>query len=330
MKVNKNPNKANGKKSCKPPTPTENKQKYRLEKQRDTIHLINNNQIPNLRKRNHNCVSYNNQQEVKFFIEQVQQNQKQGQKYDTTYCFLNKDSLDAAIELQNNINDNIINNGKTNIKIAIHIFANDTNPGGGYLKGANGQEENICRRTNLSISITSNSNNASSSNVNSNIKNIKKSNKVAKDNVNSSSKKLYPIPEFGCLYVQDLGVFRKNEEFGYEVIPVEFVAGILCAAYSHPLLKENELKLENKYEQGMKNKIRQLLFTALVNGHVDIVLGGWGTGAYGIPAEIIASLFWEQLESKKGFKGCFRNVVFAVKNNNKTLRTIESFFQSVS
>lgn len=70
-------------------------------------------------------------------------------------------------------------------------MASMSNPGGGYRKGSNAQEENLFRRTNLFQCID--------------------------DPYQMDQKRewSYPLPEFGGLYIKDAVVFRDSEENGY-------------------------------------------------------------------------------------------------------------------
>ena len=75
----------------------------------------------------------------------------------------------------------------------------------------------------------------------------------------------------------------------------------------------------------MRARIRKMLVVGLTHGHLDIVLGAWGCGAFGNDPGLIAKLFGDALRGP--FAGCYRRVIFAVTDWSSEQRFIGPFTQ---
>jgi len=179
------------------------------------------------------------------------------------------DTLESVVQL---INDDYRS------KIGFLVMANSTNKGGGYLRGTNGQEESICRRTDLH---------------------------------NCFKGMKYPIPEFGTFFVQGVSIIRETEKEQYKFFEKPYKACcVLSAAYHDPPADKNG-RLTDGYRTKTKHKLEAVLNTFLEESCYNIVLGAYGCGAFGNPVKDIALIFKELLESDK-YKNTFQKVVFAV------------------
>ncbi|KAJ7747927.1 hypothetical protein DFH07DRAFT_1062632 [Mycena maculata] len=170
-------------------------------------------------------------------------------------------------------------------KVAVLSMASELPPGGGFLSGANSQEESLCMRTTLYASL---------------------------------QEGFYRLPELGCIYTQDVCVFRgaygghAAPRTAAEVNPAAewwFVDVISCAA-----------------RDLMREKIKCVFRAAAANGCRRVVLGAFGCGAFGNPPAEVAQLFRRVLLGRYGsgvsnrggeFAGCFDEVVFAIKGGRK-------------
>jgi uncharacterized protein (TIGR02452 family) len=164
-------------------------------------------------------------------------------------------------------------------KVMIINMANANHPGGGYKNGAGAQEENLCRRSNLSDCV-------------------------------EESRSQYPIPDTGAHYVQNLYLFRKGEDDHYALMSstLEFSC-VGVAAIRDPILENGSLNSSD--EKRTRRKIDTLLNVALANGHTRIILSALGCGAFHNPPHQIATLFKEALQSSQ-FKNKFEIVMFAI------------------
>jgi len=168
--------------------------------------------------------------------------------------------------------------------------------GGGYKHGAAAQEESLFRRSNYNEFL---------------------------DVIHPPG--LYPIPEFGGIYSQNVLVFRASEKKGYQFLlqPI-FLNFIAAAAYNDPL---NDEFYKDRYVADTEQKIRSILKIGLNHGHDAIVLGAFGCGAFKNPPKHIALLFQKVLRE---FDGYYKTVVFAIledKNsmNNSAQGNLDTF-----
>ncbi len=186
-----------------------------------------------------------------------------------------KDTLDATISgIQSH----------KNTKVGFLVMANSTNKGGRYLEGTTGQEESICRRTNL----------------HSCFKSMK-----------------YPIPEFGSFLVHNISIIRDTESNGYAYFDKPYLAVcVMSAAYHSPPVGKNN-RLTDGYRLKTKQKIESILNAFLENNCYNIVLGAYGCGAFMNPTEDIAHIFKEIL-SEPEYENMFETIVFALLKNAGT------------
>ena len=174
-------------------------------------------------------------------------------------------------------------------------MASSFKPGGGVLKGATAQEEDLCRRSNLYKSLI-------------------------------HFKNCYPIPKFGGIYTRDIQVFRSVGQ--YNLLHDPFT----CSCISFPGIKlddPNNIGNEEKFMITLRGKVRGILRIAVIKKHGKLVLGALGCGAYKNPPELVAKAFKEVLEEKE-FEGRFEEICFAIlpdkKGGNKNKKEFLKIF----
>ena len=165
-------------------------------------------------------------------------------------------------------------------RVAILNFADGLVPGGLVDVGANTQEENICRCSNLYASLST----------------------------NMSAEKYY-IPN-ACtedvytdriIYSRDVTVFK--DDITYENIKPRKLDVITSPAPSTYLMDSDAQKV-------YFSRITQIVLSAIENGVQCIVLGAWGCGAFGQSPELVAREFARVLNNYGGY---FDNIVFAIR-----------------
>jgi len=153
--------------------------------------------------------------------------------------------------------------------------------GGGFLNDSSGQEEELCRCSNLFALLAE-----------------------------ADREGQYPIPELGCIVTPEVVVFRQRERDGnYCRLEEPFtVAMVTAAAPCHPDLSSEEAR--EAYCGLMREKMGVLLDVLADLGYDELVLSAWGCGAFRNPPREVARLFREHLTGR--FRRSFRRVVFAV------------------
>src|SRR3989338_1011070 len=214
------------------------------------------------------------------------------------------DCLESALELklQLKLNPLMLVNGSA------------THPGGGYLNGSFAQEEDMCRRSSLALSLDD---------------------PFKMDDSRSWS---YPLPEFGGVYVGDCFVIRKSSKEGYQFLDqIVTMSMFSMAAYSNPPVEnrvigkdENgkdiiECFLASKLTLNMKKKIASLFEVALQKGHDSLVISSIGCGAYSNPTYHIATLFKEVL-SMEAYKDKFKIVLFSIINDKNAQNNVKTLY----
>lgn len=181
-------------------------------------------------------------------------------------------------------------------------FANAHNPGGGFLVGANAQEEALCRCSTLYASIKSD-----------NAKQMYKYNNTYLNSVESDYMILSP----------NVCVFR-NEKC--ELLQKPFTAAVITLPapnrYGAGMFAPHKLISET-----MLRRIRIVLRIAMKHGYRNLVLGAWGCGAFGNDPDDVSGYFKAAvIDEKYGF--CFDEICFAVygKQDSKNIQAFRNTF----
>ncbi|KAJ7031657.1 hypothetical protein C8F04DRAFT_1110204 [Mycena alexandri] len=197
--------------------------------------------------------------------------------------------------------------------VAVLSMASELRPGGGFLSGANSQEESLCMRTTLYASL---------------------------------QEGFYRLPELGCVYTEDVCVFRgtygntsRTAIPSTNVNPTAewwFVDVISCAAVRGPDVDEHENYTDAAQRDLMREKVKCIFCAAVGQGCRRLVLGAFGCGAFGNPPTEVAQLFRRVLLGRDGsgvgnkggeFVGCFDEVTFAIKGGRRdTLPAFKAAF----
>jgi uncharacterized protein (TIGR02452 family) len=168
---------------------------------------------------------------------------------------INRDTLDAALALQN---AGDIMEIKSKARVCVLNFANAYKAGGGWLKGASAQEEQICFRTTLGYA--------------------------------GLQSEFYPMKPDEGLYTSNVLILRENEErvFSWkwtkkpELLPL--ISVISVAATQGTVLDRTQTKYQKDSERTlMEEKMRYVLRLAADYCHTRLVLGALGCGAFRHP-----------------------------------------------
>jgi len=163
-------------------------------------------------------------------------------------------------------------------------MANATSPGGSVEHGVEAQEEDLCRRSNLLLSLQ----------------------RLHDDG-------LYPLPSGGAAYSPSVCFFRTSGAQGYAWIRPRAVGVVSAAAMILPKCKgaDAEICLPQGWEEYMSNAIFAILATAQLHHHDAIVLSAFGCGEFNNPPAKVARQFRRQLELPR-FRNHFKQVRFSI------------------
>ena len=177
-------------------------------------------------------------------------------------------------------------------------FASAKNPGGGFLGGAQAQEESIARSSGLYPCLL----------------------KVP-DYYNSNRNMKSCIYTDHMIYSPSVPIF-KNEE-GENLCELVCTGVITAPAVNAGVVRQREPGKVALIGPIMKRRIEKVLAIALENGHQTIVLGAWGCGVFRNDPDEMAQYFKEVIDTK--FKDEFRKIVFAVYSRNE--RFVQPFLR---
>ena len=204
----------------------------------------------------------------------------------------NKDCVQAAQQL--------INSG---YNPAMLNLADLYTPGGLVEYGSGAQEENLCRRSNLVLSLY----------------------QFSKKRIEQyPSLKLKPRECLFPMDVQNGGVysgvvtfFRTTEKENSVLVSNPYnIPVISVAALNSPQIDSNGMIVDRDAEITLE-KMRTIFRIGMIKGHDSLVLSAFGCGAFANPPSHIARLF-HQVAEEEEFKNVFRMIDFAILDGYRT------------
>ena len=188
---------------------------------------------------------------------------------------INLDSLDLAEQLHLE--------GKQNISVL--NMASHTTPGGGYLSGSSAQEEALCRRSTLYLTIR-------------------------------RQRNFHPIPPHGAIFSPDVLILRTSDDTSCTLLNPSarwWTSVISLAAIARPRLKSQGEEFARPEDvESTKERIRTVLRVASLEGKRNLVLAAMGCGAFKNPPRQVAGLFRGVFGGEEEFRGRFDGIWFAV------------------
>lgn len=194
----------------------------------------------------------------------------------STIRLSDKDSFDAACEM---IDSGIVPEGE---RVLVLNFANPVHPGGGVKNGAKAQEEDLCRKSTLYCSLTSNE-------------------AVA---YYSYNRHLGDMSSDYMMISPNVEVFRNSEG---DLLEDTIVVSVITAAA--PILRSGGSECAEEVKTIFEKRICNLLKVAAATGYRFLVLGAWGCGAFGNDAQMVAELFDKAIQQ---YGNRFTQIEFAV------------------
>ncbi len=193
--------------------------------------------------------------------------------------------------------------------ILVLNLANPVNPGGGVRRGAKAQEEDLCRKSSLLVSLECMK-----------AKAYYDYNRSLNTYMGSDSVMIHPQVEI----IKD-----ENGELLPETV---IVAVMTCAA---PMLRNGMEGLSQKqYENLLYRRITGMLKVAAYLGYRHLVLGAFGCGAFRNDARVVSDLFYKALK-EFNFDGMrekdmFRRIDFAVLSRSEEMYNFNEFSRNFS
>ena len=176
-------------------------------------------------------------------------------------------------------------------------------PGGLVEYGSGAQEENLCRRSNLILSLYQ----FSRSRI-----------RQYPDLGLEPDGNQYPMDErFGGIYSGKVSFFRGTESDGYPFEDVTYnIPVISVAAISGPRVDTDGLMFPEETDLTL-DKMRTIFRIGKANFHDSLVLSAMGCGAFANPPAHIAKLFHQVIEEDE-FRNIFKLIDFAIIDGYRT------------
>ena len=188
---------------------------------------------------------------------------------------------------------------------AVLNMASLYHPGGGVLTGSSAQEEELCRRSTLAISLYQFSLPGGRYGDLADMVRVKR------------RAERYPMDNtYGGIYSPDITFFRSAKDDGYALLDEPFRAAVISVASLNYNPKHGHNSLDNgnipeSDKPILKEKIRTILRIGVLKGHDSLVLGALGCGAFCTPPAQMARIFHDVMDEEE-FQGRFKKIIFAI------------------
>lgn len=185
-------------------------------------------------------------------------------------------------------------------KVAVLTFASARNPGGGFLNGAQAQEEALCRSSALYAT-------------------------------------LLRAPDFYAHHRGDRDVFYTDRVIHSPGVPVfrddrgrlldvPYLAGFLTSpAPNAGVIRTRTPEQAHRIGPVLDARAGRVLEAAALHGYRRLVLGAWGCGVFRNDPGRVAAAFRDHLTGEGRFAGHFDEVVFAVLDRTRDQTTLGAF-----
>ncbi len=170
---------------------------------------------------------------------------------------------------------------------AVLNFASARNPGGGYLNGAQAQEEALCRASALYACVVE-----------------------AREFYDHHRTHRDPFYTDRVIHSPAVPVFRDDRG---ALLDEPYTAGFLTAAAPNAgVIARTAPERTPELPRALASRAERVLETAAAHGYRRLVLGAWGCGVFQNDPAQVAGAFHGLLSDGGRFAGCFEHVVFGV------------------
>jgi uncharacterized protein (TIGR02452 family) len=216
-------------------------------------------------------------------------------------------TLDAAKLLSLSVRDP--NAPSSARRIGVLNFASAKNPGGGFLKGAQAQEESIARSSNLYPTLMTEAG-----------KQFYQTHKTNHDKL--------CFYTHAMIFSPGITVFRDDAGGWTTPLDIDIVtsAAVNAGVVRNLLKAEPNSDVEKRIEDVMRERMARVLYLFELQGVRDLVLGSFGTGVFRNNVATVASI-WADLLAVDGarFRHSFDKVIFAILGEQTFKESSQSF-----
>lgn len=171
--------------------------------------------------------------------------------------------------------------------VAVLNFASARNPGGGYLNGAQAQEEALCRASALYTCLSG-------------VREFYDHHRAHRD----------PFYTDRVIHAPAVPVFRDDRG---RLLDEPYTAGFLTAAAPNAgVVRRTAPERAADLPRALETRAERVLETAVAHGYRRLVLGAWGCGVFQNDPAQVAGAFRALLGPGGRFAGAFEHVVFGI------------------
>jgi uncharacterized protein (TIGR02452 family) len=190
---------------------------------------------------------------------------------------------------------------KTGERTACLNFASAKNPGGGFLSGAQAQEESLARASSLYPAL------------------MKYFTEMYEYN---RSRNTYLYSDY-MIYSPDVVFFKNDED---KLLASPYLMDILTSpAVNISAMKQNKPEELPRAKETMLRRIDKILSVFVSQKANNLILGAYGCGVFQNNPEDVAQYFAGYLTGNGKYAKCFNKIVFAVFDRSKTQENIRAF-----
>ncbi|MFF3374754.1 TIGR02452 family protein [Streptomyces sp. NPDC002680] len=183
--------------------------------------------------------------------------------------------------------------------VAVLNFSSARNPGGGYLNGAQAQEEALCRASALYTCLTA-------------VREFYDHHRTHRD----------PFYTDRVIHSPGVPVFRDDRG---HLLDTPYTAGFLTSAAPNAgVIRRTSPEREAAVPQALASRAERVLEVAAREGYRRLVLGAWGCGVFQNDPRIVAETFRDLLVGGR-FEGRFERVAFAILDRTRAATTRAAF-----
>jgi len=210
--------------------------------------------------------------------------------YQTRITVRNCTAIEAALQLL-----------QTDGKAGCLNFASAKNPGGGFLTGAQAQEESLARSSALYPTLT----------------------KFQREMYDYNRSRTTSLYSDYMIYSPEVVFFRNDSG---ELLSQPFLLDILTSpAVNVGAIMHNNPSELRQVEQTMLRRIDKILSVFVLQGVEKLILGAWGCGVFQNKPEDVATYFAHYLTRNGKYVKCFREIVFAVFDKSRNRENVGAF-----